>query len=157
MLDEPRYRALMGRWATGVSVVTSMGERGARGATANALTSLSLDPLLLLVCFAHESNTLQAVRESSRFGVSVLSLEQEWIAKRFAVKAPEDEKFHEVSHTVAAGVPVIDGCLAWLACHVHEELRGGDHAIVIGTPFEGDVAEGAEPLLFYGGGYRRLS
>ena len=156
MIDQSRWRTLMGHWATGVSVVTSMGPRGPRGATANALTSLSLDPLLLLVCFDFGSNTLQAVRESGRFGVNVLSLSQEWIAQRFALKAPDDDKFRDVEFSVSHDVPVVDGCIAWVVCDVREELRGGDHAIVIGAPLEGDVAEGLEPLLFYRGAYGRL-
>lgn len=147
----------MSHWATGVSVVTSVGGGLARGATANALTSLSLDPLLLLVCFDHASNTLGAVRESRRFGVNVLSTAQEEIARRFALKAPEDEKFREVPYALDHGVPVISGCVAWVVCDVEEELRGGDHAIVIGSPLAGDTAEGLEPLLFYRGAYGRLS
>jgi flavin reductase (DIM6/NTAB) family NADH-FMN oxidoreductase RutF len=156
-MERARYRAIMGSWATGVSVVTSLGPRGPRGATATALTSLSLDPLLLLVCFSHASNTLQAVRESGRFAVNILSAGQEEISQRFALKAPEDEKFHEVPYTLSHEVPVIDGTLGWLVCDVHEELRGGDHAIVIGAPLDGDVADGLEPLLVHRGAYRRLA
>jgi 3-hydroxy-9,10-secoandrosta-1,3,5(10)-triene-9,17-dione monooxygenase reductase component len=156
VIDQSRWRTLMGHWATGVSVVTSQGDAGPRGATANALTSLSLDPLLLLVCFDRASNTLQAIRTSGRFAVNVLTTTQEDVARRFALKEPEDQKFREVAYALSHETPVIDGALAWVVCRVEEELRGGDHAIVIGAPLDGDVAEGLEPLLFYRGSYLRL-
>lgn len=157
MIDQSRFRTLMGHWATGVSVITSHASRGPRGATANALTSLSLEPLLLLVCFDFASNTLQAVRESNRFAINVLSASQETISRRFAIKEPEDEKFADVPYALSHGAPVIDGCVAWVVCDVHEELRGGDHAIVVGAPIDGDAAEGLEPLVFYRGAYTRLA
>lgn len=140
----------MGHWATGVSVVTSVGPRGL---TANALTSLSLDPPLLLACFAYESNTFEAVRDSQRFAVNILSSEQEEVARRFALKA-QDEKWNDLPFTLVHDVPVLDGALAWVVCEVDRELHGGDHAIVIGRPIEGDVVEHLEPLLFYHGAYR---
>lgn len=156
MIDQSRFRTLMGHWATGVTVISSMGPRGPRGATANAITSLSLEPPLLLVCFDFSSNTLQAVRESKRFAINVLATSQEAVSRRFAIKEPEDEKFADIPHALSHGTPVIDGCVAWIVCDVEEELRGGDHAIVIGAPLDGDVAAGLEPLLFYRGGYGRL-
>jgi flavin reductase (DIM6/NTAB) family NADH-FMN oxidoreductase RutF len=152
MIDEPHWRRLMGHWATGVSVVTSVGPRGL---TANALTSLSLEPPLLLVCFAYESNTFEAVLDSRRFAVNVLSSSQEEVSRRFALKA-QDEKWNDLPYTLVQDVPVLDGALAWVVCDVEQELHGGDHAIVIGRPLEGDVAEGLEPLLFYRGAYQRL-
>ena len=152
MIDQSEWRRLMARWATGVSVITSVGPRGL---TANALTSLSLDPILLLVCFAYESNTFEAVRASHRFAVNILSSSQEEVSRRFALKA-QDEKWNELPYAVVHDVPVLDGVLAWVVCDVEQELHGGDHAIVIGRPVEGGHAEGLEPLLFYDGAYRRL-
>ena len=85
---EPQdLRSLMSRWVTGVAVVTSTDGTGPRGATTNALTSLSLDPLLVLVALDHASNTLQAVRNSGRFCINVLAAYQETLARRFATKA----------------------------------------------------------------------
>jgi 3-hydroxy-9,10-secoandrosta-1,3,5(10)-triene-9,17-dione monooxygenase reductase component len=150
VIDESRWRTLMGHWATGVSVVTSVGPRGL---TANALTSLSLEPPLLLVCFAYESNTFESVRGSHRFAVNILASGQEEVARRFALKA-QDEKWSDLPFTLVQDVPVLNGSLAWVVCDVEQELHGGDHAIVIGRPLEGNVAEGLEPLLYYGGSYR---
>src|SRR5919202_990684 len=95
-----RFRAVMGRFPTGVTVVTAMGPEGPAGMTANAVTSLSLDPLLLLVCFDRAARTLAVVRQTERFGVNVLAHGQQELARLFASKTPETEKFAEVAHSV---------------------------------------------------------
>jgi 3-hydroxy-9,10-secoandrosta-1,3,5(10)-triene-9,17-dione monooxygenase reductase component len=153
MLDAPGLRRVMARWATGVAVVTSRAESGPRGATTNAMTSLSLDPLLMLVCLDRSSNTLEAVRSSGRFCVNVLAADQEELARRFATKQSGEEKLAGVAHELVDGVPVLAGVVAWLACELERELDGGDHAILIGRPLETGVDPGAEPLVFYGGRY----
>src|ERR1700736_2707350 len=101
------FREVFGRFATGVAVITSAAASGAGGMTANALCSLSLDPLLALVCFENGARTLPIVRESSRFGVNVLSAEQESLAGIFASKLPEAEKLDGVAHRLEHGVPII--------------------------------------------------
>ena len=108
------FRAVMGHFATGVTVVTATGPDGPVGMTANAVCSLSLEPLLLLVCFDNGSRTLPVVRASERFGVNVLARGQEELARRFAGKLPEAEKFAGVEHTMDDGVPVIEGAHAWI-------------------------------------------
>jgi flavin reductase (DIM6/NTAB) family NADH-FMN oxidoreductase RutF len=143
----------MARWATGVAVVTSRDESGPRGATTNALTSLSLDPLLVLVALNHSSNTLQTVRNAGRFCVNVLSADQEEIARRFATKASGEEKLAGVPHELVDGVPVLGGVVAWLACDLDTELPGGDHAILVGRPVDAAAADGVDPLVFLGGRY----
>ena len=150
------FRRLMGFWATGVSVITAQGEQGPAGATANALSSLSLEPPLALVCFDLSSRTLAAVRESERFGINMLSSGQEDISRLFATKKSQEEKFAEIEHHLAQGVPVIDNCLAHLVCGLDSELRRGDHVIAIGQVLESGVDEDAAPLLFYRSEYLRL-
>ena len=150
------FRRLMGFWATGVSVITAQGEQGPAGATANALSSLSLDPPLALVCFDLSSRTLAAVRESERFGINMLSAGQEDISRLFATKKSQEEKFAEIGHHLVQGVPVIDDCLAYLVCGLDSELRRGDHVIAIGQVLESGVDEDAAPLLFYRSEYLRL-
>lgn len=132
--------------------MTCQGADGPAGLTTNAVTSLSLDPLLLLVCFDNGSRTLTAVREARRFAVNVLAAGQEDLAAVFASKRVAREKFESVTHTVAHGVPVLDDALAWMACDLAELLPGGDHTIGIGSVTHGAAGEG-EPLLFYRGGY----
>ncbi len=92
------FREVFGRFTTGVAVVTSTGTAGSGGMTANALCSLSLDPLLVLVCFSNDARTLPIVREARRFGVNVLNAEQEELAGVFASKLPESEKLDAVDH-----------------------------------------------------------
>src|SRR3954470_16806608 len=128
-----RFRTVMGRFPTGVTVVTAMGPEGPVGMTANAVTSLSLDPLLLLVCFDRAARTLPVVAAAGRFGVNVLALGQEELARRFASKAPEEEKFAGVAFTTDSGVPVLEGAHAWLGCDLERLVEGGDHAIGIGA------------------------
>jgi 3-hydroxy-9,10-secoandrosta-1,3,5(10)-triene-9,17-dione monooxygenase reductase component len=153
-LEAQELRTLMSRWTTGVAVVTSRGDNGPRGATTNALTSLSLNPPLLLVCLDNGSNTLDAVRTSRRFCVNILAAGQEEIARRFATKQSGEEKLAGVLHEVRAdGVPALGGTLAWVVCELEREHEGGDHAILIGRPLQAGVDPHAEPLVFFAGGF----
>jgi 3-hydroxy-9,10-secoandrosta-1,3,5(10)-triene-9,17-dione monooxygenase reductase component len=153
-VDAQELRRLMAAWATGVSVITAEGDDGPAGATANALSSLSLEPPLVLACFDLSSRTLSAVRESERFCINVLAEGQESISRLFATKKSQEEKFAEVDHRLVEGAPVIDGCLAYLVCTLDSELRRGDHVIAVGNVVEGDVDETRKPLLFYRSAYR---
>jgi flavin reductase (DIM6/NTAB) family NADH-FMN oxidoreductase RutF len=154
MTDPAAFRSVMGRFATGVTVVTATGPEGPVGMTANAVCSLSLDPLLLLVCFDCDARTLPIVRDARRFGVNVLGEGQEAVARRFASK--HEGKFDEVLHEIEDGLPVLDGAIAWVACDLTELLPGGDHVIGIGAVTTGSEREGA-PLLWYRSGYGRLA
>lgn len=146
------FREVFGRFATGVAVVTSTGPSGAGGMTANAVCSLSLDPLLALVCFDNQARTLPIVREARRFGVNVLTSEQEDLAGVFASKLPEAEKLDTVDHHLEDGIPIIDGVLAWATCQLRELIPGGDHTIAIGEAISMGLGEG-QPLVWYGGRY----
>ncbi len=148
-----RFRDVMGRFATGVTVVTAAGPDGPVGMTANAVCSLSLDPTLLLVCFDEGARTLSVVRDAGRFGVNVLGAGQEDLARLFASKRPEREKFAGVAHTVHDGIPVIEGALAWVGCRLERLVPGGDHTIGIGAVEAAEAGEG-DPLLWFRGSYR---
>lgn len=140
----------MGQFATGVAIVTT---RGPAGLTTNAFCSLSLDPMLVLVCLDVESRTLAAVRAERRLAVNVLAAEQHDVAVRFAGKAAHAEKFREVEWREEAGVPVLEGAVAWVAGRVLELIPGGDHVIAI-TAAEAFAAPGGDPLVFHAGAYR---
>jgi flavin reductase (DIM6/NTAB) family NADH-FMN oxidoreductase RutF len=158
MVSEPDpelFREVFGRFATGVAVITSAGPTGAGGMTANALCSLSLDPLLALVCFENRARTLPIVRDAGRFAVNVLAADQEQLAGVFASKLPESEKLEEVAHRLEQGVPIIEGSLAWAACELNELIAGGDHTIAIGRVITMGLG-GGEPLLWYAGRYHAL-
>jgi 3-hydroxy-9,10-secoandrosta-1,3,5(10)-triene-9,17-dione monooxygenase reductase component len=150
--DPELFREVFGRFATGVAVITSSAATGRGGMTANALCSLSLEPLLALVCFENQARTLSIVREAGRFAVNVLSSGQEALAGVFASKLPEAEKLEGVRHRFEHGLPIIDGSLAWAACELRELIAGGDHTIAIGEVIGMGLGDG-EPLLWYSGRY----
>jgi 3,4-dihydroxy-2-butanone 4-phosphate synthase len=148
-------RNVMGHFATGVSVVTARDGEGAPvGTTANAISSVSLDPPLLLACLARGSETLAAVRESGRFAVNILAADQRHHSDRFAKKGSAVGA-HEVEfddHEL--GVPVLPGALATIACAVEAMYPAGDHEIVVGVAHHLEHREpDAKPLLFYRGSY----
>jgi 3-hydroxy-9,10-secoandrosta-1,3,5(10)-triene-9,17-dione monooxygenase reductase component len=156
-VEPDHFRAVMGRFATGVAVVTATGPDGPTGMTANAVCSLSLDPLLLLVCFANGARTLRVVRETERFGVNVLEAGQESLARRFASKLPEAEKFAGVEHAVHDGIPVLEDALAWVGCTLDRLVPGGDHTIGIGAVRAAETGAGNDPLVWFRGGYGGLA
>jgi 3-hydroxy-9,10-secoandrosta-1,3,5(10)-triene-9,17-dione monooxygenase reductase component len=145
----------MANLPTGVTVVSAGGADGPAGATANAVCSLSIDPMLMLACLDRGSRTLLAVQAADRFGVSALHTGQEEIARAFATKAPVPEKWEGVSWTDRGGLPAIDDALVWIACELRDVVSAGDHVIVTGEVTDLLVGEGV-PLVFHGGEYRPL-
>jgi 3-hydroxy-9,10-secoandrosta-1,3,5(10)-triene-9,17-dione monooxygenase reductase component len=145
----------MGSLPTGVTVVTAGGPDGPAGATANAVSSLSLEPMLMLACLDRGSRTLLAVQAANRFGVNVLHAGQEAVARAFATKAPVADKWAGVEWRERDGVPAIDDALAWVACDLRDVIAGGDHVIVTGEVTALETSEGA-PLVFHSGEYRPL-
>ncbi len=139
----------MSYWPTGVSLITTLDAGNPSGCTANALTSLSLEPPMLIVCFDIGSRTLEGVRRSGRFCVNVLAADQLEVSRLFATKRSHAEKFDGVGYRIDAEVPVLDGCLAFIVCEVAEEAEGGDHVIVFGRPLVGAHDDAKDPLLFY--------
>src|SRR6476659_7728370 len=117
-LDPDRFRTVFGHFATGVAVVPVSGPAGEGGLTANAVCSVSLDPLLALVCFEQSARTLPLVRDTGRFAVNVLRAGGEDVARSFASKVPEGEKLRGVAHRHEAGMPILAAALSWLVCDV---------------------------------------
>lgn len=158
MADEAeirRFRSAIGQFATGVCVVTSFSENGPTGMTANAITSLSLDPLLMIVCFDRTARTRVAAEASGRVAVNVLSAEQEGLSKTFASKATEEEKFAGVAWKEHAGAPVLEGSIAWFAGALTDLRPGGDHEIgIVSVEYFG--AGPGDPLLYYRGAYAQI-
>jgi flavin reductase (DIM6/NTAB) family NADH-FMN oxidoreductase RutF len=153
-VEPAHFRDVMGRFTTGVTVVTASGSDGPVGMTVNAVCSLSLDPLLVLVCFANSARTLRVVRKTKRFGVNVLAEGQQELAVLFASKQPERTKFAGVQHTLQDGIPVIEGTLAWVGCTLEELIPGGDHTIGIGAVTAAEIASVSPPLVWYRGEYQ---
>jgi len=151
--DTDSFRKAMSAVPTGVTVVTAMGDENPSGMTANAVVSLSASPPMMLACLDREARTLGSVRASGRFLINVLAADQEELARRFATKDPEPEKWEDVAWAIEEGAPRIAGCVAWIRCDLHDLIDGGDHEIVTGTVLETEVTD-REPLIFYRGGYR---
>ena len=149
------FRAAMGLLPTGVTVVTAPGPGGPAGATANAVCSLSLEPMLMLACLDRGSRTLLAVQAANRFAVNVLSSLQEDVARAFSSKAPVADKWDGVAFSEVDGIPAIDGALAWVACELRDVIAGGDHVIVTGE-VTGLRADEGDPLVFHAGSYHPL-
>src|SRR3954468_3271119 len=149
------FREALGAYATGVTVVTAIGPNGLSGATANAVTSLSLDPPMMLACLDRGSRTLTSVREQGRFGVNALAAGQEELARRFANKDTEAEKWDGVEWAESDEPPRLPGALMWVACELRDLIDGGDHLILTGNVLAAESREG-QPLLFHRGDYRDL-
>ena len=158
-IDARRYRDVAGCFATGVTVVTTRGERGPRGMTANAVASLSLEPTLFLVCIDRLAGSHEAMLRAGRFAVNVLAEEQEAVSRFFA--GPTDEDAPMGPHAwreSAGGSPLLDEALAWLDCRTRDVLDGGDHAIFVGEVLDcGIQRPDAAPLIFSRGRYRALA
>ena len=155
VVEPDRFRTVMGHFATGVAVVTVDTPSGPQGMTANAVASLSLDPVLVLVCFDNGARTLPEVERAKRFGVNVLAAGPQELARRFASKV--DAKFADVPHSVHDGIPVIDGTLAWVGCDLERLVPAGDHTIGIGAVNAAELgADGLEPLVWFRAGYTSL-
>jgi flavin reductase (DIM6/NTAB) family NADH-FMN oxidoreductase RutF len=152
------FRHAMGHFATGVTVVTSIDATGQpAGTTANAVSALSLDPPLVLVCFDHASLTLRAVRSHGAFAVNGLAAPQQQLSANFARRGLA-AAWDDVQHGRGpAGCPRLHGVLAALECTVVHYLPGGDHEIVVGRVHHAETSgTDAAPLLFWRGGYTSL-
>lgn len=149
------FRRQVGLFATGVCVVTVQDGRQILGMTANAFTSVSLDPLLVLVAFSRDAHTLSAIARTETFAVNLLSREQENLSRHFAGRASSPPEVH---FEPFAGGPRLVGSLATIGCRVETSVGAGDHQLVIGrvialTP---PPAGSERPLIFWRGAYWRL-
>jgi flavin reductase (DIM6/NTAB) family NADH-FMN oxidoreductase RutF len=160
LLSGAVFRQALGRFATGVTVVTAERAPGqVHGMTANSFTAVSLDPLLILVCVDRQARMLAVLKQTSRFGVSVLNDKQRALSEFFALpeQDPEVERALGVRfHWTPSGIPVLGDALAHLTCAVVVSHLAGDHTIFLAEVETAEVFEG-EPLLFFRGSYRRIA
>lgn len=148
------FRRVIGSFATGVAVVTTANDGEQFGMTMNSLTSVSLDPLIVLVCIVKDSRTGAAIRARGRFAINLLSAEQEDVSRRFVSREGHRFRRKDASEN-AWGVPVMDGALAHLVCDVHLIHEVGDHEVVYGRVRHCGASEGT-PLVFWRGSYSAL-
>ncbi len=153
--DPKELRRVMGLFATGVTVITTRDRDGRLyGLTANAVTSLSLDPPLLLVCIDKKAESHPHFVDSKCFVVNILGEDQEHLSSRFAKSG--GEKFTGVPHRLGRReAAILEGALAHIECSIVETHEGGDHVIHVGAVEHAEV-RGGRPLLFFQGRYRRL-
>jgi len=154
-IDPRELRNVMGHFATGVTIITTKDNTGKPfGLTANAFSSLSLAPPLVLVCVDKTVDCYACFEDSKVFAVNFLSEEQEQLSRRFATKGIE--KFEGVAcRSGELGTPVLEGTLGHIECKVVNSYEGGDHTIYVGE-IQGASASGDRPLLFFKGKYYRL-
>jgi len=158
-VTQTEFRKAMGSFATGVTVITVDSEGEVHGMTANAFTSVSMDPLLVLVCVDHRARTHTHLHTRKRFGVNVLAENQRAISEYYALPSPthrnaEQEagaRFDRTQH----GTPVLHGALAYLECRLHTAQDAGDHTIFI-AEVEDVVVRQGDPLLYFRGTYRQI-
>lgn len=166
-MTEPRpaptsadFRAVMSRFATGVTVMTCHHDGEPHGMTANAVSSVSLDPLLVLVCVAHSAEMCRLVRESDAFALSILPAEAQALSNHFAdaSRPSGNAQFRSVrTHTAVTGAPLLDGALGWVDCRVWKIHDGGDHDIVVGEIVACDTGPGTAALGYYRSRYTTIT
>lgn len=158
-MDAAGFRRIMGCFATGVTVVTTAADGNLHGITVNSLTSVSLDPPLLLVCIDRGAEAHRQIDAGVRFAVNFLGAGQEDLSRIFAAKGePEHGHLRGVPFRMGThGTPLLEGCLAHLECAVVDRYPGGDHTIFIASVLGGELRRDDAPLLFYRGQYRRMA
>ncbi len=159
MISGDELRTALGHFTTGVTVVTTVAGGGEPvGTTASAVSALSLDPPLVLVCLARSSETLEAVREQGRFAVNVLSEAQRHLSDNFARRGDGAQWGDVVHRPGPGGTPRLDGSLAVIDCDVAEHVDGGDHEIVVGQVAALELGDGGlRPLVHFRGAYAALA
>lgn len=158
-LNSAEFRRAMGCFATGVTIITVDLDGEVHGMTANAFASVSLDPMLVLVCVDHSTRTHAHMHAKRRFGINVLCEDQRAISEYYArpqrtherAEAEAGARFDRTSH----GTPMLHGSLAYLECRLHSAEDAGDHTIFIAEVEDAVVRDG-EPLLFFRGKYRKV-
>ena len=149
-MGSDEFRDVMARLPAGVVVVSARIGTGYRGLTASSLVSVSAEPPLVMVGLEREATTRTAVIEGKAFNVSVLARAQEFIAERFAGRAPAvDAEWREIPHRIGTnGIPLIEGCIAWLECSLLEVHAAGDHDICVGRVAVAVQGSG-DPLILW--------
>lgn len=152
MVDGDRFRQVLGSFATGVTVVTFPSEPP-HGLTANAFSSVSLDPPLVLVCVDHDTESYQLLTAGGieRFCVNVLAADQQHLGEFFAnmTELDEDPFEAEATTTVETGAPVFEGSIAYIDCTVWDDLPAGDHTIYVGEVETADILDDTAPALTF--------
>ena len=156
MVTSDQFRMVMGNFATGITVVTTRDAKGhPYGLTVNSFTSVSLNPLLVLVCLDNHLSGLQAFRDSKHFGISILSEHQEDLSRLFAKK--DSERAASIYFEGKLGLPLLRNSIAVMECETRKVYEGGDHQIFLGEVQAAEVLQMDHPLLYFRGKYQRVT
>jgi flavin reductase (DIM6/NTAB) family NADH-FMN oxidoreductase RutF len=153
-VDPTAFREAISHFASGVTVITTVHDGKRVGMTASAVSSLSLDPILLLVCINTKLTTHHAIEQSRRFVVNVLGEGQQQLALHFARSA--DDKFAGIPLRDDHELPVLEDAIAYFVCDLHERFPGGDHSIFTGLVKECGAEHGRRPLVYFRSGFGAL-
>jgi 3-hydroxy-9,10-secoandrosta-1,3,5(10)-triene-9,17-dione monooxygenase reductase component len=155
VISPEHYRATLGHFCSGVTIVTSTSDDGPAGLTCQSFSALSLDPPLILLCPGKGSTSWPKIEAAGAFCVNVLADAQEELCRGFAMKGTD--KFAGVGWSPGpfTGAPVINDVLAWIECRLEQVVDAGDHVIAIGRVLDLQAKDG-RPLLFFRGGYGRF-
>lgn len=158
MAERGDFKRAAAHFASGVTVVTTATGGEVYGITCSSFASLSLDPLLVTVSVNARSPLLSQVHESGCFAISILGRDQQDVSQYFATRDRGGSRggFDGIATSpLSTGAPIVDGCLSYFDCRLHDVLPGGDHRILVGNVVAAG-AGGGEPLLYFAGGYRAL-
>ncbi|MGV0795230.1 flavin reductase family protein [Mycolicibacterium sp. XJ1819] len=146
-----RFRHVFSHLPSGLTVIAAHGADGPVGMAANSVTSVSLDPPLLLFCPAKSSSTWPKIRESGTFCVNVMASHHEETVRQFALK--DADRFVGVMYEDRPNGPAIRDAIAWVECRLENESEAGDHTIVLARVVAAEIGDATEPLVFFRGGY----
>ncbi|MEM7411901.1 MAG: flavin reductase family protein [Myxococcota bacterium] len=156
-VEAEEFKQVLGRWATGVTIVTARHEERVHGMTVSAFTEVSLSPPLVLVCADREANTLPVIRDGGVFAVNILARDQEALSNKFASKKDEWTRFEGLTtDTAETGAPLLQGAVANLDCRVAALHEHGDHVVCVGEVAAVRYSD-REPLLYHRGRYGSLA
>ncbi len=155
-LDKRHFRDVMGTFATGVTIITTIVDGVTHGITANSFTSVSLDPPLVLFCLGCSSTNFDAFMTTDCFAVNILADGQSELSSRFAMY--EGDRFEGIrwSHWTT-GAPILDGVVAAIDCHCEARHDAGDHILIIGRAARAELLTDVPPLLFHRGAYGSMA
>ncbi len=159
VVDPLEFRSIIGHFATGVSVITAAAGEELQGMTANSVTSLSLDPVMVLICVEKTTHTHRVLEEGGAFTVNILGEHQEDVSRIFARRGePEIGELRGQPFIIGTtGAPRLEDCLAFLECRIADVLDGGDHSIFLGEVINEGIVNDVQPLLFFRGKYRAFA
>lgn len=149
--DSNHFREVLAHLPTGVTVIAAHGRSGPVGMAANSVTSVSLDPPLVLFCPAKSSSTWPKIRLAGRFCINVMARHHEQLTRQFAAK--EADRFKDVRYTRRPAGPALEDATAWLECSLFDEHDAGDHTIVVARVVATEAAPEVDPLVFFRGSY----